>query len=196
MHRRLELSLSREVLNSASDLKDAINARFALCNCPVVIHSHVLTENWRQRGAELLDFFLEFWQGWPELSVDQRLLVFLFIKYQVRSHGWYKDWQLRQANAEIRKRLGNYDFGRFDRLRATLLPELQGPTLNEAQDWARSEHTSKYCDAYPLVSAIADYYVEWEARQRPKSRPIRIPMEQLAVKLRQLMLETSLQRVV
>jgi hypothetical protein len=193
MSRRLEMNLSKEVLDFALGNKESINARLARFSGPVATHSHVITENWQQKGALLLDAFLGFWEEWPELSVGERLLVFLFVKYQVRSLGPYRDRQLRQANASIRETLTNYDFGRFDRLGVSVLPELRGPTLSETQDWARSEETGRFCDPQALVSAIAEYYTEWEMREKPKSKPIRIPTELLAPKLRELMSQVNLQ---
>jgi hypothetical protein len=196
MHRRLEMGLSREVLDFTLGTKESINTRFALLGGPVASHSHVITENWQRKESVLLDAYLGFWQQWPELSVAQRLFVFLFVKYQVRGFGAYKIRQLRQINADIREKLTRYNYERYDRLSLTVLPELKGPTLSESQDWARSEETGRFCDRQALVSAIARYYMEWESREKPKNKPVRIPTEEIVPKLRQLISQVNCQRAI
>jgi hypothetical protein len=186
LHRRFEMSLSREVLDFSLGTREAINAKLAHFTGPVAIHSHVITENWQQNDSSLLDSFFAFWQRWPELAVGQRLFVFLFVIYQNRP-GPYRGRKLRQMNAQIRDALAKYDYRRYDRVATKVLPELKGPTLGEAQDWARSEEAGKFCDRPALIYAIAAFYAEWELLEKPKDQPVRIPTEQLVPKLRELM---------
>jgi hypothetical protein len=187
MQRKLALSLSKEVLDSARGTSEDINNRIGQTLGPVAIHSHLISENWQQQKTTCLEFFLQFWQNWPELAVGQQLIVFLFIKYQVNKNlGIYKLRKYRHVNSQIRKALTEYDLSSFDRLTIAILRELKGPTLGETQDWARSQEMSKFCDPQTLVTAISEYYAEWETQQRSKIIPVRIPTDQLTPKLKEM----------
>jgi len=184
IRRRLEVSLSKEVLASAMGTSEAVNSQLAKYSTPLIIHSHLITENWEQQGKTSLDAFFRFWQEWPELSVSQRLFVFLFVKYQTNSTiGSFRLRRYRRLNAELRAVLEKYDFRRSDRLIATVLPELRGPTLSETQDWARSKEVSKFCDTQALVTALSNYYAIWESQQKERFVPVRIPTDKLIPEL-------------
>jgi hypothetical protein len=71
-----------------------------------------------------------------------------------------------------------------------ILAELQGPTLAETEDWARSEEVGTFCDRQELVKAIGEFYAEW-ARENPRIIPTRIPTEALAPKLMDMMSRTQ-----
>jgi len=187
MSSRLEMSLSREVLDSHTAKQAEINDRLSQNLGPVVVHSHVITENWLYQGKKALNAYIQSWQEWPELSVGQMLFIFLFVKYQVNKQvGASTLRKFMTGNLEMRDMLKKYDFQAFTRLTGKVLPELQGATLGEAQDWARSEEAGKFCDPNALVMAIAAFYAEWERTEKSKVFPVRIPTDQLVPKLREI----------
>jgi len=193
MQRRLQISLSREVLDSALETPVAINNRLAQGLGPVAIHSHLITENWMEQGVAGLNAFMQFWQRWPELAVGQQLYIFLFIKYQMNNElGAYRRGRYRRINTDIREQLAKYDFSRYERSTGAVMRELVGPTRTEAEDWARSDHARKFCNTDSLVDAISQYYTEWQVRQKSKVFPPRIPMDQLVPKLREMISRTLL----
>jgi Domain of unknown function (DUF4062)/inactive STAND len=194
MQSRLILSLSKEVLDNVVGTCEMISARIGENLGPVVVHSHVITENWQQERLRGLDAFIELWQGWPDLAIGQKLFVFLFIKYQGnKSFGPHKLRQYRRVNREIREALSQRDFSCFGRVTTAVLTELKGPTLAETQDWARSEEVGKFCDRQALVTATGEYYAQW-ARENPKIIPTRIPTEELAPRLREMISRMQLVR--
>jgi len=193
MRRRLQISLSRQVLDSSLETPMTVNARLAQALGPVAIHSHLITENWMEQGPQGLDAFMEFWKQWPELAVGQQLYIFLFIKYQMNNElGPFLRGKYRRINAKIREDLANYEFTRFVPVSGAVIAELIGPTRSEAEDWARSDYAMKFCNEDALVDAIGRYYTEWQVLQKPKVFPPRIPTDQLIPKLRELISRTLL----
>lgn len=191
MRSKLELSLSKEVLYNAVGTFEMINMRIGANVGPVVVHSHVITENWQHERMRGLDTFIRLWQDWPDLAVRQKVFVFLFVKYQGnKSFAPHKLRRYRRVNREIREALANYDFSPFDRLTAAVLAELRGPTLAETQDWARSEEVGNFCDRQELVKAAGEYYAQW-ARENPRIIPTRIPTDELAPNLREMISRTQ-----
>ncbi|HTU44091.1 MAG TPA: DUF4062 domain-containing protein [Bryobacteraceae bacterium] len=178
--RRLQRSLSREVFNSPNANIDLLNNILRQNPGPVSIHSHILTETWEEQNLATIDSFLQFWQEWPELAVGQQLIGFLFIKYQLGGRKY------RAANKEIREALESYDLSRFDQVTAGILPELIGASRLEAENWARSSAATQFCDAEALVSAVGKFYEDWAAVKKSREM-VRIPMEHLAPKLKELM---------
>jgi hypothetical protein len=79
---RLLNSLSNAVLRQGFGGVEAIQQALALHPVPVLIHATILSSEWKRFGAGLLDQYFQFWQKWPQLAPRQRLLVFLFIKYE------------------------------------------------------------------------------------------------------------------
>jgi hypothetical protein len=194
MHSRLILRLSKEVLDNAVGTSELISARIGENLGPVVVHSHVITENWLQDRLKGLDAFIELWEGWPDLAIGQKLFIFLFVKYQGnKSFGPHKLRQYRRVNREIRDALISRDFSCFGRITVGVLTELKGPTLAETQDWARSEEVGKFCDRQALVTATGEYYAQW-ARENPKIIPTRIPTDELAPRLREMISRVQLLR--
>jgi hypothetical protein len=194
MHRRLETSLSKVVLDSAVGTRQTVNDRICQSLGPIACHSHLISETWQLQRVAGLNGFIQFWNEWPELAVDIRLFVLLFVTYQINKNvGLPKLRRYRSINSEIRETLTSLEFHSFDRITGVVLPELKGPTLSESADWARSNETAKFCDPDALVTALFDYYAEWEALEQSRIIPVRIPTDQLVRKLKDLISRTQLQ---
>jgi uncharacterized protein DUF4062/iSTAND domain-containing protein len=196
LHARLEVGLANAVLGSLRATRGRINERLAANLSIALIHSHVLSENFIQH-EDLLNDFLSFWRDWPELQVGQLLFVSLFVKYQTSSKfGVSLKRSLRKQNDEIRLALNDLNFGPFKPadefqsltgLTGAVLPELTGSTLTEAQDWAARDQVSTFRDPQELMEELATFYGEWAAREKRPVLPIRIPTEDLAPKLREML---------
>ena len=56
------------------------------------MHSEVLSRDLERHGAWPLEHYLDLWQRWPDLRLGRRLLVVLFVKYQLgEGHGAWPD---------------------------------------------------------------------------------------------------------
>ncbi len=197
MHHRFEMSLSKQILATALGDCKTVNRALAQSPGPVGIHSHLITENWQQEHNGI-DAFVDFWRKWPQLMVGQLLFVFLFIKYKKhqgdKSITTRRMLQYRRLNLQMRAALHKYDPLRpeyspnlFERLTVKVVPELRGPTLGEAEDWARSSEVGRFCDSQALVAAITDYYAEWEAQHKATAIQVRIPTDELIPELQDMM---------
>ncbi|MCP4654828.1 MAG: hypothetical protein GY856_05345, partial [bacterium] len=75
--------LAERVVGRRTATAEEINER--LHPGPVVVHTHLLTRDWRGHGLGTLHGFPDLWQSWPELASPQRLLAFLFFKYELET---------------------------------------------------------------------------------------------------------------
>lgn len=195
LHKELLRGLSSAVVETFRAGKEEVNARVAQALGPVALHTHTLSEHWEQQGVEPLGMFLRFWEQWPELSVGQQLFVFLFIKYQGRRNSGLLKWLgYANINGQLREMMKSYDPAAYPRINSLPLPELQGATQGETENWARSNETRRFCDEDALLRAVRDYYAEWASNEKARTLPVRIPTEQLMAKLKEMMSRTQLAR--
>lgn len=177
LHRNLTLNLADEVLHRSTENRTEIAQRFARIPAPVLVHTHVLTEDWEQHGQQILDGFLEYWRSWPEVLGSQPLLAFLFFKYRIgRESHWLRRWKLRKLKEKISTILEKLDLARIDDFSGKVLPLLENVRRREAEDWGRSEETSRYCRAAEMVDEIGKLFDRWESEMESD----RIPMDRLA----------------
>lgn len=161
---------------------------------PVMIISHLVTENWLTHGPAIITNYLEFWQNWPELQPGQHLIVCWSLKYLVKQPlGFFKKRRYKRINHEIEELLSSLskeskaeeiDFTSLDRLVCSVLPKLEGITRQEAEDWARSKDTRQFCRGAEVFSEIRQIYEQWELENSCNT----IPMEELAVLLKKKIL--------
>jgi hypothetical protein len=133
---------------------EEINQSFCKYPVPIIIRTHLLTMDWQQQGSIILDKLLQFWQSWPNLTPEQKLIVCLSIKYQVRygdninqskvewlkNYFTQKSWQ--KINKQIRgqlESLSSDNFKQFDRISGIVLPELTEINRSQVENWARNE---------------------------------------------------------
>lgn len=181
---------------SFSSLED-INQAFCQYPGPVIVHTHLLTEDWQQ-SPKAMRQILEFWQNWPRLLPEQKLVICLFIKYQVKrpqncdrfSLTWlfsylkffWRQRRYQRMNAQIDEQieaLKTSDYQQFDRLCITVLPKLSGVSRTHVENWARSEATKQFVGEAKigkLMDAIGEMFESWEA----KTSSTAMPMEDLA----------------
>jgi hypothetical protein len=194
---RLCKNLADSVLGCSFSSLEDINEAFYKYPDPIIVHTHLLTEDWQQ-GPEVLNKLLEFWQGWSDLLAGQRLIVCLFIKYQIKRQRRLKGFSLtslfgylrgflrrrryQRMNASIHKQieaLQAYDCKQLDRLFVVVLPQLSGINRTHVENWARSEETKQFVGEAMigrLIDAIGELFDSWEE----KTSSNQIPMDDLA----------------
>ena len=75
----------------------------------------------------------------------------------------------------------------FDKIIGVVLPELQGITQTEVEDWARREEVKNYWDEeniQDLINIIEDMFEKWEKQQASDT----MPMYNLAIKLTDILM--------
>ena len=203
---RLCKNLADTVENYSLATVEQINQTFGKCPGPVVIHLHLLTEDWQRLGSGLLPKILEFWQQWPDLTPDQTLFICIFIKYQIKRptnmHKWW--WILRpitmlrrflrcrrchKLNLKIDqqlKLLAESEFREFDRLTGVVLPKLDNLTQGHVEDWVRCEATKTFAGEAvlgQLVDAVREMFDHWEIQTASRT----MSMDEVAMRLTELL---------
>jgi hypothetical protein len=184
LHEGFRKNLADKVLGRKRASTQEIDRALAAYPGPVMIHAHLLTEDWKRYGSEVLMSFLLFLQNWPEPSPRQRLFVFLFIKYSVKQNlGLFKRRRFESVNDKIARLLETAPFSEYDRLLCTVLPRLHSIARSEVEDWARREEIRRFCQCEELIAGIREIYNRWEI----KTSATAIPMENLARQLRAIL---------
>jgi len=172
--KRLLISLSNAILRQGLGNKELIQQTLAQHPVPVLIHSTLLSSEWKQYGENIINQYLQFWGNWPQLAPRQRLFVFLFIKYESKFSK--KSLFSKPLNDHIEVYLKSFDFSKYSPLRGIVLPRLNGVSRAEAEDWARSDAVRAFCDPDLVIREIREWY---EKEVKDSEKPM-VPMERLA----------------
>jgi|GEM_PF-1833503 len=208
LRERLCKNLVNEVLGHTFNCPEEINATLKEINAsfckypsPIVIYTYILTEDWQQQGFEILNKLLEFWQNWPELISGQKLIVCVFIKYQLYLHkhteefsfqrifnclpSLYKRHSYKSINKKISTKLEalnkskNQDFNRFS---CTILSELTDINRMHVENWVRSEEMKQFVGEEMIQKLIDEVKYIFYSRKKQT-----IPMDDLADELIRLL---------
>jgi inactive STAND len=183
---RLCRNLADRVLGYSFASIEEINDNFCKYPGPIIIHTHLLTEDWQQQGFEILNSLLDFWQNWPDLTSSQKLFVCIFIKYQVKRkkqsnkfsckqlfgfwRSLFKRRRYQHTNDKIRKKLEELsasDLKQRNRLLSTVLSELTDVSRMHVENWVRDEATKQFVGEAmleKLVDAVGEMFDTWEER--------------------------------
>jgi hypothetical protein len=179
---------------------------------PTIIHTHLLTDDWEKHKFEILHHFLGFWQNWPTLMQEQRLIVCVFIKYQKKrrkhsqkfSISWIfsylfnlrKSQRYKKINSQIYRQLQEMEKSKiqhFHRLSFTVLSELEDIDIKEVNDWIRSQETEDFVGKEmreKLMKKVREIFENREQKTSSNKIP-KIPMEDLADQLTELLIEIT-----
>lgn len=199
---RLTKNLADTVENYSHASVEEINQTLGNHPGPVIVHLHLLTDDWRRLGPGLLPKILEFWQQWPELGVNQTLIVCIFVKYQLkrstqkRKHWWLinpftwlrgvlKCRRCQKLNREITEQLKALDasgFKDFIHCTGTVLPQLNNVNRNHVEDWVRCHDTKTFAGEAVLEQLMGAVRQMFEQEDT-------MPMDQLGTHLKELLSE-------
>lgn len=184
LRRRLQLNLAREVVRSGPATVADVQATLAAIPGCVLVHTHVMTEDWERHGDAVLAGYTGFWQDWPDLRPGQHLLVFFFVKYQDKSDlGFFKGRRFRKLNENIRRVLAALDLAQHERLLGAVLTELGSIRRTDAESWARTRAVRRFRQSQELIRDIQGLFQRWEKETSQQT----IPMDQLAPELRKFL---------
>lgn len=146
----------------------------------VATSTQVLSEDYRARGRDVIDGFVAFWRGFGELAAARRLVAFLRVKYQLKTHlGWLKRRRYAAVNRHLAAHLE--ELGHAPGL--AVLPQLGPVGRSEVDSWAQREEVRQLLRGRSAEPAIRSLFESWE-RERGSER---IPMEELAQRLLRLL---------
>ncbi|WP_413176451.1 hypothetical protein [Anabaena azotica] len=201
----LRKNLSDSVRGDSLASLEEINDFFYKCSIPVLIHTHLFTEQWTKQRFEILHKLLDFWQQWPDLRNNQKIIFCIFIKYKIRRKkstndsqkksvfgfiiNFIKQYRYQRLNQKIchyLETLSLSKFENFNRLSGVVLPKLIGVKREDVENWVRMEYTQNVIGeamADKLIREIRDLFEKWEEQNSSNI----IPMDDLAEDLIKLM---------
>ncbi|MBD0388271.1 MAG: hypothetical protein ICV54_17635 [Nostoc sp. C3-bin3] len=197
-------NLADSVLGNSLYCSEKINEVFSSYPHPVIIHTHLLTEDLRKEGCESLDKLLEFCQRLHKEIVKQKLIIYIFIQYKVKrkkteknlwikwlfsfGRNFFKQYRYQHINKKVRQylqNLSNLEHKHFEPLSVIVLPELEGINKGEVENWVRSEYTKQWLGEAmiePLIQKVGEMFESWEEQESSD----KIPMHDLAEQLVEL----------
>ncbi len=171
LHARLTWSLAERVRPGAS--LPELQQLFGSLPAPVMIHSHLLSSEWKRFGEAALEDYLAYWQAWPRDAHAPRVLVFLFLKYQVPDAGWFKGRDARRTNAAIAEALERLSDVRDDGIVHAVLPRLEGITQQDVETW-NADH------GFPLAATdIRDMFRAYALATKQEAMSMEVAGRQL-----------------
>jgi hypothetical protein len=183
LHERLGRNLATVVRNTPDATLEEINATLAQYPGPVMLHTHLLTEEWQAFGPAAAQAYLQFWQRWPPLAPGQFLLVCLCIKYQTKSHlGWLKRMLYGYINQGIANALERLAQAPPMQTNYTVLPRLEGIRQQDVENWVES-HARQFCQEHDILAQVRAIFQRWEKETASSA----MPMERLAEELTTLL---------
>lgn len=133
-----------EVLIGDRDAEvDHLAAEVARLRCPVIVSSLIDFGDWQHDEPRLLDWFLNWWEGWPDLM--HPLLVLVAIRYQDPSSRWrLQQFRIRRRNRRMQEFLEEGLPAQNYNISVVLLDKLQGMRLQDVINWI-DQHAGEYC---------------------------------------------------
>ena len=80
---RLRVSLAETVLDDPYASLEDINQAFYNYPGIKMVSTTLLTSEWKDSKVNVLEKLLDFWQHWPQLMPEQKLIVCISVKYQL-----------------------------------------------------------------------------------------------------------------
>lgn len=191
---------------------EKVNQSFCKCLHPVIVHTHLLTEDWDKQGSRILHELIEFWNCWPQLATNQQLIVCIFVKYQMkryqrRSPLWFlKPWVVLQAFLKRRKcqrlnqniqsqieSLAQSDFSQYDNVFGVVLPKLSDISRTHVEAWIRTKATKTFVGEAVLEQMIGAVRELFDQQEHQTSSSA-MPMDDLADELIRLLQSLSVSK--
>ena len=175
--------LSHIVLGTSTGSVAQINTCLINHRTPILIHSRISGEEWRQHGSEILNNYIQFWGDWPSSIGRQNIFVFLIIRYRLEKKGRWP-FNKQPIQEQISHELNQFQAKTIDRLRFAILPELTSITERQVEEWIELKETQSFCRLVGLSDSfirnkIHRFYEKWEQ----ESKATTIPLDTLAEEL-------------
>jgi hypothetical protein len=170
---------------------------------PTFITVHLPDTLWKKNGEELLKAFLHFWEEFPDLTTGQRLIVGVFIEYRGVSSITLSpvdkilgrlfslasihrlQGRAREHHATISKvieALGRLQS--YQRIRGTVLNQLNNIELGHALNWADDLRVRAYCTPNLRGNMIDEVRAQFGRTQERPMKDLVSPLTSLLVKYR------------
>ena len=181
--------------------KAEINQSFAQNPSPTIIHISLQAKESENEVLNCINNLLSFWNNWPQLAPNQRLIVCISIKYKInslKSRGFFWFLKLKKMSEcyryseidnTIKNKLGEIKkskFSQFKRLDGVVLTELSGICQSHVEEWANQIETKEFVGEVGVTQLMKSIRKIFEQNED-------LSMEHLADRLIELLknIETS-----
>lgn len=161
---------------NAEEIKEALNRKIS----PQMVYFTLPVAAWEENEAELLKYWLRYWNEFPDLNDGRKLMVFLCMKYKhIDDNHAEGSENYKKKNAAARNFIQTLRYEEYANIAGLTLDELQAVAWSDVQLWITA-HAEKFCNDTKLHARAREYY-----KNRDK-----VSMLELAEKLEQLLYET------
>ncbi|MFO0953795.1 MAG: DUF4145 domain-containing protein [Isosphaeraceae bacterium] len=166
-------------------MRERVAAALAGQPGPVLIRSHLMTDDWILSGPGPFREFCRFWADWPGSGPKTPLIACLLVTYRLEvGMGWLARNRLRKANAGLNRFLKDLARANDPGVRTLVLSELLGVTRTDAVNWAH--------ELSSLGPALPDEVARMFDRISGSGLGSRVAMKPLGAALETLLRETAL----
>ncbi|BAY41492.1 hypothetical protein NIES2111_58880 (plasmid) [Nostoc sp. NIES-2111] len=195
-------NLAQSILNENVYFPEKINSFLGKYPHPVIIHTHLLTEDLDKQGLDSLKKLLDFCNYLHESIISQKLIIYICIKYKMKkkknkkidlfkwilsfSNIFFKQYRYQRINNKVRQYLQNLSQSNNNNsysLPIIVLPELESINKAEVEHWVRSEHTRQFLGEAmiePLIQKVRDMFDAWEEQTSSDTIPMSCLVEELS----------------
>lgn len=180
---RYHAGISKKVFGKIDTTPEEINRILSANSTVTIFDTHILSEDCLQNSKLPIDLFLNFWSEWPTLNTNQHLIIFLFIKYELKEKSSFLiRHKYKQLNNKIRRDLNSLSISAYQ-LNGAVLPELGNISRRHCEEWMRDDTVRQYLKNGE--TKIREFFEQWENRHHKTE----IPMEIIAPVLWQWLID-------
>lgn len=182
-------NLGKALLQNSAAPPPEVIKYIAIHERPVLLVSHVLTEDFLHSGTDLFSQFLSFWNTWPELPPGRTVINCVCVKHQrLTRMGFLQRFRLKRLHARLFDYINELDFSSYGALSGVRLTELKAIRRSDVEAWSRIKEVRRRC--HIQEKDIRALYEQAELVSDDGS----ISMEPLADQLRTLMSKNQHQK--
>lgn len=134
-------------------------------NQPVMLYTHVRSDEWQDTDGKLPEYFIRFWGKWPRRRQGKVLIVCLVIKYiePAPRKGFLgrifgRGSSQAEINRKIRAELEGAAVRSEGEVTMTIFEELRGIDRRMAENWAQMDVVRAICGAHDFLPFIRELY--------------------------------------
>jgi hypothetical protein len=181
---KLTKEMGEEVLHTTDASCKEVQTALAGYNSPIVVTTHLLTDDWIKHKKGILEALLDYWHQWPALVSGQTLFVFIFITFKMPEVNRIMQSLYSLRRQQIFAQLSQCAFHQYGNIIGSVLPELTNITQSDTENWAR-QVARNYCDGDVEMQALISKIRMLFDKQEP------IPMEILGDQLRKMLISST-----
>lgn len=142
------LKINSPTLKSNSSISD-FAAALASERKPQLIYSIIDSDDWSSDDPKIVDEWLSWWGGLPDLELNQNVFIVLCFRYKDSSKKkFFERWALNRKNKNLESQIGRIGKIRTDAFRVIRLSRLEAVERDHVEEWLE-EYVKKWIGENP-----------------------------------------------